>query len=209
MSLKLVQKHLIKGSQEFEIVDDMLNIRIKSPLKKEELLTVMLTVLNPEPVIGRKTLEFTSRVNNEALVSMYLAKPNAAEFNAFVNEIKQRIQDEFSAFAGLKSSSANAMSQNVHEEPPEFDTISEADKQKMIIPERVRETADLLRLNMNEEDIKPLLDALKALAESPEDTKTLNEFIDSFHALGPMQGAVLTYGPYVSVILADDPMGGF
>ena len=38
--------------------------------------TVMITVLNKEPVISKSLLEFTSRVNNEPLLSMFLAKPN-------------------------------------------------------------------------------------------------------------------------------------
>ena len=75
MATKLVQKHLIKGTQEFEIVGDTVNIHIKSPFRKEETLTVMLAVLNVEPVISQSRLEFVSRVNNEALISLYLAKP--------------------------------------------------------------------------------------------------------------------------------------
>mgnify|MGYP001550140873 CR=1 FL=1 len=67
METKLLQKHIFKGTQEFEIVDDVVNVRMKPRLRKEETLTVMLTVLNPEPLINKSLLEFTSRVNNEPL----------------------------------------------------------------------------------------------------------------------------------------------
>ena len=56
MEIKLLQKHLLKGTQEFEIIDDVVNVRIKTPFKKEESLTVMLTVLNPEPLINKSCL---------------------------------------------------------------------------------------------------------------------------------------------------------
>ena len=72
MTTKLIQKHLLKGTQEFEIIDDTVVVRSKPPLKKEESLTVMLTVLNTEPVISKSLLEFTSRVNNEPLLSLFL-----------------------------------------------------------------------------------------------------------------------------------------
>lgn len=72
MSTKLTQKHLFKATHEFEIVDDQINICIKSIFKKDkqETLTVTLAVLNPEPVITRSHLEFVSRVNGEALISL-------------------------------------------------------------------------------------------------------------------------------------------
>lgn len=122
MVTKLVQKHLFKGTQKFEIIDDTVNVYIKPRFKSEESLTVMLTVLNPEPVMSKSRLEFTSRINNEPLLSLYLAKPNPTEFNAFVSLLKQKAQDEFHAFAGLKSGTPSELSGNVYEEPPEFDT---------------------------------------------------------------------------------------
>ena len=103
MTTTLVQKHLFKGLQEFKIINDHVDIRIKSPLKKEETLTVMLTVLNPEPMIRRSSLDFNSRVNGEALISMFMENPNTEEFNAFVSTLKQRAEEEYTAFAGLKS----------------------------------------------------------------------------------------------------------
>ena len=103
MTTKLVQKDLFKGTQEFELVDDYVNVRIKAPFKKAETLTVMLTVLDPEPVISKSSLNFNSRVNGEPLISLYLGKPNTEEFNGFVNALKQKAFEEFNAFAGLQT----------------------------------------------------------------------------------------------------------
>ena len=45
MQTKLVQKHLLRDTREFEIVDDTVQVQIKAPFKKDESLTVMLAVL--------------------------------------------------------------------------------------------------------------------------------------------------------------------
>ena len=119
--MKLVQKQLLKGSREFEIVDDVVNFRIKKPFK-EEKLTVDLSILNPEPVVNEPFLEFHSRVRSGPLLSLLIDKPNTKEFNAFVDELKQRARQEYNAFAGLKAGSLPAgMAANVFEEPPEYD----------------------------------------------------------------------------------------
>jgi hypothetical protein len=203
MTTKLVQKHLLKGTQEFEIVDDAVNIRIKSPFKSEETLTVMLAVLNTEPVIGSSTLDFTSRVNNEALVSLFLAKPNPDEFNAFVNLLKQKIQEEYSAFAGLKANAEPALEGNVYDEPPEFDNEGGAEQvaRKPVRVEAVQESIDMLSQYVGEEGIQPVLEALKALREDPENMEHLSRLAKEFDALGPRQGAVLTYAPYIGILL--------
>ena len=102
MASKLVQKHLLKGTREFEIVDDTVKVRTKAPFNQEETLTVMLTVLNPEPVISNSRLEFYGRVKCAPVLSCYLNKPNATEFNAFVDAVKEKALREFNAFAGIK-----------------------------------------------------------------------------------------------------------
>ena len=58
--------------------------------RKEETLSVTLAVLNPEPVITRSHLEFVSRVNGEALLSLALSRPNVTEFNNFVSTLKDK-----------------------------------------------------------------------------------------------------------------------
>ena len=208
MATKLVQKHFLKGTREFEIVDDVVNIRIKPRFNKEESLIVMLTVLNPEPVISKSFLEFTSRVNNEPLLSRFMAKPNRQEFNAFVNLVKQKARDEFNAFAGLKSGTPAALNGNVYAEPPEFDApdrTSTARKNKSISPEGIENAIRMLSEHVGAETISPFLSALEALQADPRNESYLSRMIDEFNALGPLQGAVLTYAPYIGMLMSDDP----
>ena len=204
MTTKLIQKQLFKGTQEFEIVDDAVNIHIKSPFKQDETLTVMLAVLNPEPIISKSRLEFTSRVNNEALVSLLLAKPNAEEFNAFVNLLKQKAQEEYNEFAGLTAADTK-LEGNIYDEPPDFE---DTDKPAGIVRKPVRVEAVEESINMLSEyiggaEIDPLLSALKALQSEPENIEHLSRLAREFDALGPGQGAVLTYAPYIGILLSD------
>lgn len=206
--MKLVQKQLFKGTRVFEIVDDMINIQIKSAFK-EERLTVMLAVLNPEPVISKSRLEFTSRVNNEVLVSLYLARPNTERFNAFVALLKQRAQEEYHAFAGLKAQVAPTLEGNVYEEPPDFDapdTGISRTKTRPVNVEALETSIQMLSEYVDSAGIGALMDALEALRADPEDRQKLLHLAGEFDALGPNQGAVLTYAPYIGVLLSDDPL---
>ncbi|MES9868115.1 MAG: hypothetical protein ABW090_12545 [Sedimenticola sp.] len=210
MTTKLIQKDLFKGSQEFELVDDHVNVRIKAPFKKEETLTVMLTVLDPEPVISKSLLHFKSRVNGEPLISLYLEKPSTEEFNAFVSVLKQRSFEEFNAFAGLQSASAPAgTGLNTQEEPPEFDDPDQDHRLKKnlrhINVEKIDDALNMLETHLEHEQVEPLVSALQALKEEPESKQRLEQVLHAFNELGPNQGAVLTYAPYVSILLYDDP----
>ncbi len=203
MTNKLVQQHLLKGRREFEIIDDHVEVRIKPRLGPLESLSVMLTVLNPEPVITPSSLDFTSRVNGEPLLSLYLGKPSAEEFNAFVAELKQRALQEYNAFAGLKQAG------NVEIEPPDFAESDENRVAKMagkVDAARIEEAIQMLGTYLEPETITPLVEALRALQAEPANEARLADMINAFNALGPQQGAVLTYAPYVGVLLYDDPL---
>ena len=169
--MKLVQKQFLKGSREFEITDDMVNVRIKTRLKEKEL-TVDLSILNPEPVVNVPFLEFHSRVKCGPLLSLLIDKPNSQEFNAFVDELKQRARQEYNAFAGLKAGSLPAgMAANVFEEPPEFDEPGPNRIEKMVKPvsvESIDSSIQMLEQYLDAEEIKPLLTALEALKAEPE-----------------------------------------
>lgn len=209
MTTKLVQKDLLKGTQEFELIDDYVNVRIKAPFKKAETLTVMLTVLDPEPVISKSSLNFNSRVNGEPLISLYLGKPNTKEFNGFVNALKQKAFEEFNAFAGLQSTNLPTGDNPAqHESPPDFGDSAEAQLTKNrdhIKADRIDETIQMLSQHLEPEDIKPLLSALEGLKEDTKSEARLAQVLHAFNELGPYQGAVLTYAPYVSILLYDDP----
>ena len=208
MSTKLTQKQFLKGTREFEIVDDQVNIRIKSGFN-EETLSVMLAVLEPEPVITRSHLEFVSRVNGETLVSLLLSRPNVSEFNAFVNTLKQKAQAEYNAFSGMSIQTDAALADNSDEEPPEFDEISPADisKNKNINVEGIENSIRMLKTYVANEEIKPLIYALESLKQAPQDHSKLVAVATVFDELGSSQGAVLTYAPYIGLMLSDDPFG--
>jgi len=208
--MKLVQKQFLKGSREFEIVDDAINVRIKTPFK-EEKLTVMLAILNPEPVVNKPLLEFHSRVKCGPLLSLLIDKPNAETFNAFVDELKQRARQEYNAFAGLKAGSlGEGLAANVYEEPPEFDEPGKNRSGKKVKPvsvENIDTSIRMLQQHLDAAEIKALLVALETLKAEPENESYFGQLVTAFDALGPRQGAVLTYAPYVSIMLSDDPFG--
>ncbi len=72
--MKLIQKHLFKSTQEFELLDNEIHVRIKTPFK-EKKLTVPYEILNPEPVVNNSRLEFHSRVKCGPLLSLYIDNP--------------------------------------------------------------------------------------------------------------------------------------
>jgi hypothetical protein len=168
--MKLVQKNFLKGSREFEIEDDTVNVRIKSPFK-EEKSTVMLAILNPEPVVNKPFLEFHSRVKCGPLLSLLIDKPNSQAFNAFVDELKQRSRQEYNTFAGLKAGSLpEGLSANVYEEPPEFDEPGKSRNARNVKPvnvENIDVAIRMLEQHLDADEIKPLLIALNELREEP------------------------------------------
>lgn len=206
--MKLIQKQFLKGKREFEIADDVVNVRYKTPFK-EEKLTVMLTILNPEPVVNKPWLEFHSRVKCDPLLSLLIDKPNAEDFNGFVNELKQRARQEYNAFAGLKAGSLpEAMSANVFDEPPDFEESGKRQTGKKMKPVSVANIDNAMQMlvqYLESDEITPLLNAMEALKEDPQNESHLTHLVKAFDDLGPRQGAVLTYAPYISLLLSDDP----
>lgn len=100
MVKKLVQKHLIHGTQTFELLEDSITITIKKPFSPKKTLSVVLAILNPDPVIENGRLHFHSRVKCGPLMSLYLNKPSRAEFESFVTAVKEAAAKEFGAFSG-------------------------------------------------------------------------------------------------------------
>ncbi|MGI9227352.1 MAG: hypothetical protein ACR2PU_01035 [Gammaproteobacteria bacterium] len=206
MNAKLTQKYFFKGTREFEIVGDQ--VLIKS--HKEETLSVTLAVLNPEPVITRTHLEFMSRVNGEALLSLALSRPNVTEFNDFVSILKQRALEEYNAISGISVATEPAsLNGNLYDDPPEFDELSPADinNAKTVNVEGVENAINMLETYVKNEEIQPLLTALDALKQAPHDHSKLVDVAIVFNELGTSQGAVLTYAPYITIMLSDDPFG--
>ena len=211
MGTKLTQKHLLKQS-EFEIVGEQVDIRVTSRMSNQvtESLSVTLAVLNPEPVITRTQLQFVSRVNGEPLISLALSRPNVTEFNEFVNELKQKAQQEYNAISGINvSANADVQNSGSYEEPPEFSDHTHQDiiKTKNVNVEGLDNAINMIETYVQNEEVQPLLIALKSLKEDPQDHARLVEVASSFENLGFSQGAVLTYAPYIAIMLSDDPFG--
>lgn len=208
MNTKLIQKKLFKGSQEFEIVDDTVNVRIKTPFK-EERYNVVLSVLNPEYVVNDSKLEFHSRVKCSPLLSFHLNKPNEKEFNAFIALLKQRAEQEYDAFIGVKPA-ANPMmlSGNVSEEPPEFKDSEEMQLKNITEnynAQMIDESIDMLEKYLDPEEVAPLVSALKAFNDDPWNASSQKEVLNTFHQLGAISGAVLTYAPYLITLMSNNP----
>jgi len=205
VTMKLVQKQLFRGVREFEIVDAAISFRIKT-LRKEKTLTVDLAMINPEPIVNGPFLEFHSRVKCDPLLSLLIDKPNPQEFNAFVEELKRRVRQEYNAFAGLRASPLPAgMEANVFEDPPEFDDPAQnriAKTAKPVSVENIDTAIRMLEMYLGAEQIASLLTALEALKREPENQSCLDQLVMAFDDLGPSQGAVLTYAPYVGILLS-------
>ena len=174
--MKLVQKSLLKGTREFEIIDeDTVYVRIKGPLK-EEKLTVSLSMLNPEPVVNGSELEFYSDYKGRPVISLLLNKPNAEEFNAFIDTLKKKIIGEDDTSASVDDDSADtkrseALARNVYEEPPVFEESADTREAISVQPvnaERLGDDITMLKTYLDEEDIKPLIDSLETLKAEPE-----------------------------------------
>ena len=65
----------------------------------------------------------------------------------------------------------------------------------------------MLRLYLNAQDINGLLASLEALKTDPQNQAYQEQVIEAFNDLGPLQGAALTYAPYLNVFVSDDPFG--
>ena len=70
---------------------------------------------------------------------------------------------------------------------------------------RIAESIELLKQHLNEDDIASLISVLQAIVKSPQDSQLVAQLYEVFDGLDITQGAVLTYAPYLAVVLADAP----
>lgn len=76
-------------------------------------------------------------------------------------------------------------------------------EQKAINPLRVTESIELVRKFVGEDGLEGLIAALEALAAAPQEDERLMALMSAFDEIGAAQGVVLTYAPYIGVILSD------
>lgn len=179
MTTRLVQKHLIKGRREFELSEDAVDVIIDMPFLKKEF-TVVLEILDPEPVVKGTNLAFVSAVNREPLLEFFIDNPSPQEYNDFVAKVRERaIEQDFGRpKAGRSARNVNA--------------------------KHIQEVLDMVQTYLDDDDIQPFLDSLEALKAEPENDNLFDNMYQTFSDLGPKQGAVLTYAPYLVSLLSDD-----
>jgi len=65
----------------------------------------------------------------------------------------------------------------------------------------------MLQSYLDSQGIKSLLSALETLKTAPGNEVYQQEVIKVFNDLGVLQGAALTYAPYLNIFVSDDPFG--
>lgn len=63
----------------------------------------------------------------------------------------------------------------------------------------------MLREYVDSTEIEPMLAVLDALQQDPGSEPLFVQFKQAFAALGIVQGAVLTYAPYINILLLENP----
>ena len=69
---------------------------------------------------------------------------------------------------------------------------------------KINASIEALKQYVKDASIDPLISLLEALKQDPNNESLLLQLSDTFKALGIIQGAVLTYAPYISLLLAYD-----
>lgn len=177
MTNKIVQVHPENGTREFELIEDAIEYRIKTQFSDEEL-SVVLSVLDPEPVVDGAMMYFLSEVNREALVKLFVDLPDKETFKNFVGTVQQRIIEE------------------------DFGKLNAANRKSEITSEQVDTTIRMLETNLDSANIKDLLSALGQLSEAPQKREYLENVVDVFNSLGVHQGSVLTYAPFFNTLIS-------
>ncbi len=72
---------------------------------------------------------------------------------------------------------------------------------------RIAESIELLNKFVDDSSIDPFIAALEALKNDTGNKSLIAQVITVWNELGITQGAVLTYAPYVWLMLSEDPFG--
>lgn len=80
-------------------------------------------------------------------------------------------------------------------------------KLQSIQPADIDIALQMLKRYLNAQDIIPLLSSLETLRTDPQNEAHQEQVLIAFSELGPLQGAALTYAPYLHIFASDDPFG--
>ena len=80
-----------------------------------------------------------------------------------------------------------------------------SDSIKAVDPQSIKNSIQMLKQHLGEKEITPLLAVLEALVEDPQNETLVKQLSDVFGGLGILQGAVLTYAPFIAIVLSDNP----
>lgn len=69
---------------------------------------------------------------------------------------------------------------------------------------KINASIEGLKAFVQDASIDPLISILEALKQDPNNESLLLQLSDTFKALGIIQGAVITYAPYISLLLSYD-----
>jgi len=81
------------------------------------------------------------------------------------------------------------------------------DLPQQIDVERIDESIESLQKYVDDPVVEPLISVLEAIKQDPVDKSLIEVLNKTFANLGIAQGSVLTYAPYVGLILTDDIFG--
>ncbi|PCJ85035.1 MAG: hypothetical protein COA54_12240 [Thiotrichaceae bacterium] len=74
-----------------------------------------------------------------------------------------------------------------------------------IDPEKIDTSIELIKKYIKDDKVQPVIVALEALKQDPSNEALLIQLTDTLNSIGIMLGAVLTYAPYVGLLISDDP----
>lgn len=69
---------------------------------------------------------------------------------------------------------------------------------------RIEESIALLKLNLNEADIAPVIEMLEKIIAHPEDKDLIHQLFEMLNQLGVLQGAILNIAPYIGIMLSEE-----
>ncbi|NEX18266.1 MAG: hypothetical protein C1943_17065 [Halochromatium sp.] len=68
---------------------------------------------------------------------------------------------------------------------------------------RMEEAIAMLRQYLDAQALAPVLDIMHELTKNPEDGALLNRLFVTVEGMGIMQGAMLTYAPYIAILMSE------